>query len=403
LSLGSIAVVGASLAGLRAVEMLRSDGFDGRLTLVGAEPHLPYDRPPLSKQVLRGDWQPDRIALRRGDWDDLALDLRLGRRATALDLGARKLELDDGSTLDWDGLLIATGASPRWLPGTRGLAGVHVLRTLDDALALRADLEGTPGRVAVVGAGFIGAEVAATCRERGLEVSLVEPLSRPMERGLDPEIGALMAQVHRDHGVDLRLGTGVESLEGTSRVESLKLSDGTTLAADVVVIGIGVAPETGWLETSGLALGDGVICDQTCATAVPGVVAAGDVARWTHPVFGQSLRVEHWTNAVEQGVAAAKRLLAGASSGEPFASVPLFWSDQYDCRLQYAGIGGFDGERRVVHGSLEERRFVCLYEKDGRLHGALALNQARRMIAYRRMIGERASFTDALAHAESSG
>ncbi len=403
MSLGRVAVVGASLAGLRAAEMLRSDGYDGRLALIGAEKHLPYDRPPLSKQLLRGDWEPDRIRLRRADWDDLALDLRLGCRATALDLDARRLELDDGSTLDWDGLLIATGATPRRLPGTGGLAGVHVLRTLDEAMALRAELERTPGRVAVVGAGFIGAEVAATCRERGLEVSLIEPLATPMESGLDPEMGALMAAVHRDHGVDLRLGTGVESLEGASRVERLKLSDGTVIAADVVVIGIGVVPQTGWLESSGLALGDGVICDETCATTVPGVVAAGDVARWTHPLFGKSLRVEHWTNAVEQGVAAAKRLLAGDTGGEPFASIPLFWSDQYDCRIQYAGIGGFDGEKRVVHGSVEERRFVCLYEKDGRLHGALAFNQARRMIAYRRMIGERASWADALGHAESAG
>lgn len=389
-----IVVVGASLAGLRAVETLRSDGYDGALTLVGAEPYLPYDRPPLSKEVLRGEWDESRIALRRKDYAELDLDLRLGLRATALDLHARAIELEDGGALEWDKLLIATGATPRRLPGTEGLAGVHVLRSLDDALALRADLEAEPRRVVVVGAGFIGAEVAASCRARGLAVTLVEPLPAPMERGLGRESGGIMAQVHREHGVDLRLGTGVESLD----VGRVKLSDGSVLDADVVVVGIGVTPATGWLEGSGLALDDGVLCDATCATGVPGVFAAGDVARAFHPLYGRALRMEHWTHAVEQGVAAARALLGRA---EPFAAVPLFWSDQYDCKIQLAGLPEFDGESAVVHGSVEERKFVRLYERAGKLCAALGFNQARRMIGYRGAIAEGARFADVVASSAS--
>ncbi len=400
MSLDTIVVVGASLAGLRAVETLRGEGYDGRLVLIGAEAHLPYDRPPLSKELLRGEWGEERLALRRRDYAELELDLRLGRRATALDAKARQVALDDGTRVGWDGLLIATGAAPRPLPGAKPLEGVHLLRTLDDALALRADLEATPGRVVVVGAGFIGSEVAAACRQRGLEVTLVEPLPAPMERGLGREMGGLMADVHRDRGVDLRLETGVDGLHGAARVEAVQLSDGTRLDADVVVVGIGVTPVTDWLESSGLELDDGVVCDATCATGIPGIVAAGDVARWHHPVYGRAIRIEHWTNAVEQGVAAAKRLLGSAA---PFAAIPLFWSDQYDCKIQLAGLPELDGASRVVHGSLEARKFVRLYEKGGRLHAALGFNQARRMVGYRRMIAEGASFNDALAQASASG
>lgn len=394
----SIVVVGASLAGLRAVETLRGEGYDGNLVLVGAEPWLPYDRPPLSKEVLRGEWGEERLALRRKDYDSLELDLRLGTRATALDAQARQVELDDGTRLDFDGLLIATGSAPRTLPGTDGLQGVHVLRTLDDALALRADLEAAPRRVVVVGAGFIGAEVAASCRQLGLAVTLVEPLPAPMERGLGREAGGWMAEVHREHGVDLRLDMGVDAIEGGTRVERVKLSDGAVLDTDVVVVGIGVTPVTGWLESSGLEIDDGVVCDATCATRVPGVVAAGDVARWHHPLYGRAIRMEHWTNAVEQGVAAARRLLGRA---EPFDAIPLFWSDQYDLKIQLAGLPEFDGESRVVHGSVEERKFVRLYEKQGRLCAALGFNQARRMIGYRRMIADGTRWDDALAQASS--
>ncbi len=394
-------VVGASLAGLRAAETLRGEGFSGRLALIGAEPHLPYDRPPLSKEILRGEWEPERIALRPRGYHDLELDLRLGRRARALDLATRRLELDDGERLEWDGLVIATGASPRTLPGAAPLDNVHLLRTLDDALALRSALERTP-RVLVVGAGFIGAEVAASCRRRGLEVTVVEPLRVPLERALGPELGEHVARLHREEGVDLRCGIGVSALEGERQVRGVRLVDGTRLPADVVVIGVGVAPETAWLEGSGLTLENGVVCDDT-GTAAPQVVAAGDVARWRHPLFDESVRVEHWTNAVEQGVHAARRLLLGADAAGAFARVPFFWSDQYDVKIQLAGLPGADDQVRIVHGDPASRRFVALYGRAGRLRAALAFNNPRRLLAWRRRIGERLAFDKALELAKSEG
>ncbi len=400
--LRTIAVVGASLAGLRAVETLRRDGYEGQIVWVGAESQLPYDRPPLSKEVLRGDWEAERTALRKQGFEELVLDLRLGCRALALDLGARSLELEGGERIRYDGLVIATGARPRSLAGTPDLEGIHLLRTLDDSLAIRRELEKNP-RVLVVGAGFIGAEVAASCRMRGLEVTVVEPLPVPMLRGLGVAMGEVCAELHRSHGVDLRCGLSVEVFEGAQRIERVRLSDGSVLDADLVVVGIGVTPETGWLASSGLALEDGVVCDATCATRAPDVVAAGDVARWYNPLFDESMRVEHWTNAAEQGVAAAKRLLAGPAAAEPFAPVPLFWSDQYDLKIQFAGRMRPDDELRVVHGSLEERRFVALYGREGRLVGALAFNRPRQLMRYRQLIGARTSWSDALAQAAKPG
>jgi NADPH-dependent 2,4-dienoyl-CoA reductase/sulfur reductase-like enzyme len=388
-------VVGASLAGLRAVETLRQQGYDGRLVLVGAEPSLPYDRPPLSKQVLAAEWDPDQILLRPADdYSSLALDTRIGRRATALDIDSRVVVLDDGERISFDGLVIATGCSPRPLPGTPDAAGIHLLRTLDDSLAIRDALDATP-RVVVVGAGFIGSEVAATCRMRGLDVTLLEALPVPLGRALGEEVGAACAELHHDHGVDLRVGVAVDGFDGDGRVERVRLSDGSSVDADLVVIGVGVVPETAWLEGSGLVLRDGVVCDASCFTSAPRVVAAGDVARWHNPLFGTDMRVEHWTNAAEQGVAAARALLAGAGA-EPFAPVPYFWSDQYDAKIQFVGVCAPDDEVRIVHGSVAERRFVALYGRAGRLVGALALSRPRLLMAYRRLIADRASWADAL-------
>jgi NADPH-dependent 2,4-dienoyl-CoA reductase/sulfur reductase-like enzyme len=397
----AIAVVGASLAGVRAVEALRRKGFEGSITLIGAEPHLPYDRPPLSKQILMGTWDVDSLSLRRKDYAELELDLRLGRRATGLDLGARQVELDDGSRVDYDGLIIATGASPRELPGTVDLEGIHLLRTLDDALAIRAELASSP-RVAVVGAGFIGSEVAASCRARGLDVTLIEALEVPLMRGLGREMGQVCAEMHRDEGVSVRCGVGVAGFGGERRVECVRLGDGSEVAADLVVIGVGVAPETKWLESSGLLLDDGVVCDATCATRAPGVVAAGDVARWYNPVFGEAMRVEHWTNAVEQGVAAAGRLLAGADAAEPFASVPFVWSDQYAVKIQAAGHIRADDQVEVISGSVADRKFTALYGREDRLTGVLGFSRPRDVIAYQRMIGEGISWADALQRAAES-
>jgi len=395
LSSGSVVIVGASLAGLNAAEALRRAGFEGQITLLGEEPHLPYDRPPLSKQVLAGDWEPERTAL--SDAEELAadsIDIRLGEKASALDLVSRRLTHENGETLDFDGLVIATGARCRTLTGTENLAGVHVLRSLDDCLALRADFEASPQRVVVVGAGFIGAEVAATARGRGLQVTMVEALANPLSRVLGDEMGSVCAEMHRDHGVDLRTGVGVDAVVGTDRVQSVVLSDGSSVDADVVVVGIGVIPNTEWLQSSGLTLDDGVVCDATCSAA-PGVVAAGDVARWPNELFGEMMRVEHWDNAAAQGTHAARRLLD--ESVEPFAPVPWFWSDQYDRKIQLAGRVRPDDEIQVVTGSLQERRFAAIYGRAGRITGVLGFNRPRHVMRYRALIAQQASFADALA------
>jgi len=396
-ALRSVAVVGASLAGLRAVEALRARGFDGRILWVGAERHLPYDRPPLSKEVLRGEWEPTQIALARRGVEGLDTDLRLGRRAVGLDAASRRLALEGGERAAVDGVVIATGASPRRLPGQPELAGVHVLRSLDDALAIRSALEAGP-RVVVVGGGFIGCEVAASARARGLEVTIVESLGQPLEQALGPEIGSVCAALHRDHGARLRLGASVAALEGERRVERVRLADGGALEADLVVVGIGVRPATEWLAGSGLVLQDGVVCDASCRAA-PGIVAAGDVARWHHPRYGEALRVEHWTNAVEQATAAVASLLDGATA-RPFAPVPYVWSDQYDAKFMVAGRPRPGDQVRVVEGSLAERRFVALFGRAGRLAGVVALNRARRLMEWRRVLQQDVAFDAVLAEGQ---
>ena len=278
-----IAIVGASLGGLRSAQSLRGRGkYEGSLTLIGAEPHLPYDRPSLSKQLLAGEWEPARTLLESPDAiDKLDLDLRVGVRAEGLDLEGRTLALSDGETVAFDGLIIATGASPRTLPGTPDLAGIHTLRTIDDSLRIRAAFAEKP-RVAVVGAGFIGAEVAAVARSAGLDVTLIEALPAPLANALGAEIGSACEALQRSHGVDVRCNTLVSGFEGTERVERVLLADGSSVDADIVVVGIGVAPETGWLEGSGLELRDGIVCDATCAAA-PGVYAVGDVRTLVQP------------------------------------------------------------------------------------------------------------------------
>lgn len=395
----NIVVVGGSLAGFRAVEELRHQGYDGRLTVIGAERHLPYDRPPLSKQILSGKWELDRLALSPigKELGDLDVDWRLGVAAARLDLRTRHVELADGKRVSFDGLLIATGATVRRLPGQPELEGLHMLRTVDDCLALRADLDRSPRRVVVVGAGFIGAEVAATARQRGFEVTVLEALSAPLQRALGDDMGMVCAAVHRDHGVDLRLSTGVAGFDddGHGRLTGVHLSDGTTVAADVAVVGVGVTPNTGWLEGSGLDIDNGVVCDETCLAA-PDVVAAGDIARWPNRRFGEVMRVEHWENAQEQGAHAARRLLGRA---EPYTPVPWFWSDQYDRKIQLAGRSHADDEVRVVDGSIDDRRFVAIYGRAGKLVGVLGMNRPRVVMEYRQLIADGTSWADALANA----
>jgi NADPH-dependent 2,4-dienoyl-CoA reductase/sulfur reductase-like enzyme len=373
--------------------------------VIGAEPHHPYDRPPLSKQVLAGQWAIDEIGLLPKR--ELDVEWRLGTPVAGLDLADPALLLESGERVDFDGLVVATGCRPRTLPVPAGLGGLHTLRTLDDCLALRAELDAGPDRLVVVGAGFIGSEVAATARTMGIEVSLVEALPAPLSRVLGERIGGVMADVHRDHGIDVRLGVGVDGFDGfdggsdcgVGRVGGVRLSDGSAIAADVVVIGVGVRPNTEWLQGSGLRIEDGVLCDETCLAA-PRVVAAGDVARWYNPTFGEVMRVEHWENAQTQGEHAARRLLAEldhtGGSLEPYAPVPWFWSDQYDRKIQLAGRSSADDTVVVVDGSVEDRQFVALYGRAGRLVGALGMNRPRPIMEWRRRILEGVSWEDAL-------
>lgn len=345
--------------------------------------------------MLAGDWDADRITLPAFS-DDLEVTWRLGRRAVRLEVDDRRLHLDDGSTLEADGIVVATGARARSLPGAEGLAGVFTLRTLDDSLALRAAFAEEPERVVVVGAGFIGAEVAATARKRGLAVTLIEPLAAPLARVLGAEVGQVVADLHRDEGVDVRTGVGVAGLRGTDRVTGVDLTDGTSVDASVVVMGIGVIPNTEWLASSGLDLDPdgGLRCDATCRVA-PGIVAAGDVASWPNPVFDdERMRVEHWDHAFDQGAHAARTLLAG-DAATAHATVPWFWSDQYDRKIQLAGRPGPDDTVEVVQGSFEERRFVALYGRAGRLQAVLGMNRPRGVVQLRPLIAEGISFDDA--------
>lgn len=401
-------IVGASLAGINAARTLRLQGHTGSIIVVDADSERPYDRPPLSKQMLTGEWGPEKILLPAGK-EDLDLEFRLGVRAKAVDLAARQITLEgaDGAVANtaFDSLVIASGASARRLPDTAGIAGVHVVRTLADSLALRAELEAGPSRVVVIGAGFIGAEVASSCRKRGIEVTLVEAMPLPLERILGAEMGRVCAQVHIENGVDLRLGTGVLQLEteivdGVEKVVGVALTDGTSVATEVVVVGIGVTLNIDWLEGSGLTLDDGVVCDNTLLAA-PGVVAAGDIARYPSARFGRMLRVEHWETAIAGGEAAARRLLAEASGKTPvvFDPIPWFWSDQYDRKIQLAGRPMPTDTCVVVHGSTDEFRFVALYGDGDRLTGVLGMNRPRHVVQLRALFEEGASFSEACERA----
>ncbi|MCH7600482.1 MAG: FAD-dependent oxidoreductase [Myxococcales bacterium] len=394
-SFGTIAVVGTSLAGLRAIEALRREGYPGRICAIGEEPCMPYDRPPLSKQFLKGDWDADKIVLHHELADDEGIEWILARRVTALDPGTRRLVFEAGDTLDYDGLIIATGARARKFPNAPDLEGIFVLRTLADAEALRHALESNP-RVAVIGAGFIGMEVAASCRERGLEVTVVEFLDTPLVRGLGGVLGEHVAGVFRERGVEVRCGVGVKGFVGKERVEALELEDGTRVEAEVVVVGIGATPATEWLEGSGLALDNGVLCDEFCAAAAPDVVVAGDVARWRDPRTGLATRVEHWTNAVEQSVHAARRLLLGEEVG-PFEHVPYVWTDQFDLRIQIAGEVREGDEMRVGLGSLEAGRCLVLFGREGKLTGAVGFKRARQVNEFRDLIGQGIGWDAAVA------
>ena len=411
MDLNRVVIVGASLAGLRAAETLRTEGYDGDVVIVGAEPHRPYDRPPLSKKLLAGEWEPDRIHLRQPDtFDDLDVEWRFGVAGAGLDVGGRVLHLTDGTDLVFDSCIIATGAACRRLPEQSRYGHVHEVRTLDDSMRLRAELVDGDRRVAVIGAGFIGLEVAATAKQLGNEVTVLEGAAAPLIRGLGSEMGAAIGAVHEARGVTVRCGVQVDRLHD----DGVLLAGGELVAADVVVVGIGVVPATAWLGDSGLQLRDGVVCDETLnaldadGAVVSGVYAAGDVLRWPNALFGEEMRVEHWTNAAEQGAAAAKNLLAAAgrrdAAPEPYAPVPFFWSDQFDLRIQFLGRASADDHVDVVLGSTEPNedgvvKFLALYRNGDRLHGALGVNAPRWVMKMRGTLLEQAIWDDALAHA----
>jgi NADPH-dependent 2,4-dienoyl-CoA reductase/sulfur reductase-like enzyme len=377
----SIVVVGGGAAGVSAVETLRREGFAGRLTLVGEESGLPYDRPPLSKQVLSGAWPLTRTQLReQSHYDGLDLILR-GARAVGVDLSARRVGLDDGTQLEYDGLVIATGVTPRRLPFGHDLAGVHVLRTGEDSLALRATMSGAR-RVVVVGAGFLGTEVAAVARGLDLPVTLVDPLPVPMIRQVGKMVAEQLHELHRGRGVTLYTSTSVTGYrEAEGRVTGVALSDGSVVDTDCVLVAIGAVPAVDWLRSSGLSLGNGVECDEYCQAA-PDVYAAGDVANWPNARYGTRMRLEHRTNAGEQGTAAARNLLLGNT--EPFTPVPYFWSDQFDVKIQAHGYLPEDADVEIVEGSPAESKFVALYRHNGRNTGVLGWNSIKPVLAYRR-------------------
>ncbi|MFD0904769.1 NAD(P)/FAD-dependent oxidoreductase [Actinomadura sediminis] len=388
-------VVGASLAGLRAAQTLRDEGHTGELTLVGAEPLLPYNRPPLSKSTLTGD---DDVALPGND----ELDARwlIGRTAVGLDVSGRAVTLDDGTRLPYDGLVITTGARPRRLDDdAMSLDGVHLLRTFDDAMNLRKALRDGPRRVAVIGGGIIGGEVSSTLRSLGIEVVLIDAAQAPMAGPLGETVGGWLAEHHARHGVELVSGVRVASLEGDGHVSAVRLSDGRSILADLVIAGLGVLPNTEWLDGSGLQLDDGVLTDSALfARGHANIVAAGDVARWPHGVFDDEyVRIEHWANANEQGAAAARNLLRGPQDAEPFTEVHSLGTRVHGTRVQWAGLPRTADEIVAISGSLEEEKFSIGFGRGGRLVGAVAVNWPKELIRLRRAIAARQPLSAAAA------
>ncbi|HEY6789490.1 MAG TPA: FAD/NAD(P)-binding oxidoreductase [Trebonia sp.] len=378
----SIVVTGGGAAGVAAAEALRAEGFAGSLTLVCGEPELPYDRPPLSKQVLTGAWDPGRTRLREAShYVDKGIRVMHGL-ARALDLAGRSVQLGDGTRLGYDGLIIATGVRPRTLAAGHDLAGVHVLRGLADTAALRSALEHS-SHVVIVGAGFLGMEVAAAARAFGLEVTVVDPLAQPMIRQVGPLVGAAVAELHRSAGVTVRTDVGVAEITGEDgRVTGVRLDDGSALQADCVLVAIGAVPETEWLGGSGLHLGNGVDCDEFLKAA-GGVYAAGDVASWASPRYRRRVRVEHRMNATEMGTCAARNLL-GATV--PFDPVPYFWSDQYKVKLQVHGDLTAADTVTVEEGTIGDGKFVALFHRDGVPTAVLGWNAPARMPVYRKQL-----------------
>jgi 3-phenylpropionate/trans-cinnamate dioxygenase ferredoxin reductase subunit len=384
-------IVGASLAGAKAAETLREEGFEGRLVLVGAEDERPYERPPLSKEYLRGEVGRDKVYVHEDAFYAAHdIELRLGRVAESLDTSSGELLLDDGERLRYDRLLLATGAQPRRLsiPGGE-LDGVLYLRSVQESDSLRERLD-RGGRMVVVGAGWIGAEVAASARQRGLEVTVLDPLTVPLERVLGSELGAIYRDIHTDHGTRMLMETGVEAIEGDKAVERVRTSDGRALECDFVVVGVGVQPRIRLAERAGLAVDNGVLVDERLQTSVPGVFAAGDVANAHHPFYGERIRVEHWANALNQGPAAARNMLDRAAA---YDRLPYFFSDQYEVGMEYTGFARA-WDRVIFRGDPATREFVAFWLVEDRVVAGMNVNVWDVTDPIKRLILERVAVDD---------
>ncbi|RKT86319.1 3-phenylpropionate/trans-cinnamate dioxygenase ferredoxin reductase subunit [Saccharopolyspora antimicrobica] len=381
----AVAVVGASVAGWRAAQELREQGFDGQLVIIGAEPHRPYDRPPLSKEFLAGKLQPEELALGSEQEEaDLAAEWRLGVAAVRLDTRRGAVVLADGSEVRVDGVVLATGSARLSLPGGGEVPGCHRMRTIDDALALREDIS-AGARVVVVGGGLIGTEIASSCRALGAQVTLVDAQHLPLARTLGIELAPLYFALHEDHGVRVRCGTPAIRVLAEDRVTGVELADGRVLPADAVVVEVGAEPATHWLRGSGLKLRDGVVTDSGCATAIPNVVAVGDIARYRPPHHRRTVRSDHWSTAMNQPPVAVRNLLAGRTVAD-YTGIPHFWSRQYGSTLQFAGYAGPKDRITVVDGSLASRRFVAAYHRGGRQVAVLAMNSPKQFATHRRRL-----------------
>jgi NADPH-dependent 2,4-dienoyl-CoA reductase/sulfur reductase-like enzyme len=380
----SVTIVGAGLAGHATAKALRKLGFDQTIKIIGAEQHRPYDRPPLSKEYLLGELDEDHLHLERHD-EDLGAEWLLGRRAVSLDAERRMITLDDGQDITADAVVIATGSRARRLPALdgAGLGGVHYLRTLEDARALRADLE--PGAsMVIVGAGFIGSEVASASSRLGLAVTVLEATATPLEAALGPDAGRLVAQLHARNDVDLRTSSTVRSVHGGSRISAVELADGSTVTADLAVVGIGATPDIEWLEGSGLALTPGVRTDQHGATELPGIYAVGDSSAWWDPLLERHIRIEHWTEAKDRPAIVAARIL-GAPLTE-MIKAPYFWSDQYGVRIEFAGRRWGDEDFVITSGSLDQGELMAEYRRDDQVVGILGINRRREFARLRRSL-----------------
>jgi NADPH-dependent 2,4-dienoyl-CoA reductase/sulfur reductase-like enzyme len=397
----TVVIVGSSVGGVRTAKALRSQGFTGRVVVIGGEAHLPYDKPPLSKQFLAGAWDQSRVTmLTAEDAEQANIELRLGSAAERLDMADRAVVLASGTRVAYDVLVVATGAAARPSPWSVD-SGIHVVRTLDDTRELTRALAAN-GPVVVVGGGFIGAEVAATARAVGRDVTIVDPLAAPIGRIVGDELGTMLAGVHARHGVRTRFGIGVESVEGREGELLVTLTDGETLPAATVVVGIGAIPNDGWLASSGLLIDDGVVCDEFCrAVDHPDVYAVGDVARWRHPGHREDVRVEHWTNAAEQSACVAHNI-CHPDTPRAYAPTEYVWSDQYDWKIQIAGRPNRSALQRII-GDLDgdQAQVAAVYgDRDGLLRGAVTVNWPKALMLCRRMIGAGTPVADCLAELE---